>query len=950
MKKMLTMVTILVFSLVLSGCDLLGDEQVQEQVDLLCVEDPDNELCDLETLKDLEEDEILDFIDSVMMKAKEKANRTKCSSLIAPGSTGLIEECSTDDFFFIPEGVDTFNPVSIMVEGDYYVVVGTTDDSQEELSIKIKIVQVDGVYYVEDWMMILDTFTEGELGLERAKEFVKMFIMDYHDASITDDDFCALYLVGPPYDDDCDGRAEFLESGRRIEVLHLDEDSDNDSIDTKKVKVRAISIDEEGVSEGEMDITFTVMLDEMGNLKVTEIQSDGIDDDCNGVCEPNPIDTSTVDELFRNFVASYFDPSVTNEELNEMYFRNMYLDFFEGREEELANGFMVEVKDTAHYMDSFFDIFLEIIDEGEMYEQILRIEVFSDEMGLYFRFDEGIDNDCDGVEECYIDDYNEIEMIINNFFYSYGDLSITDEEFFGMYYLMEFPSTFPMRSSILDGHVTVLKIMPTYDSFFDIFVEVRTQNGVSEYRLEVRVNRIDMALVINDPIDEDCDNVCDDILNPDEVLMYFDMFLNDFTNPEISDEVLLTEYNGDGFPDFLLARQDIIDGHVTVLKAMHSHDSFFDIFVEVQLQTGEVRHWTLEVRVNRIDMAIIVNDGVDDDCDGYCDFVKDPYEIEMIVLDFFNMWVDETVSDEEIDAMFFMGMGADLFTARSLMFQGYSVSVGSVEPMFDSFFDVEVILTNANGDMPFRYMIRVNRIDMAYFLELQIYQDPMMPLMLTSEEAAVALDMYQTKHNGMSIAIMDMCKTMVVPYQVEMCAYDTGYLVSEGYILESYTFDFLDDYTYMVSFEYVNEIDSFIDTYIVIFYEVDDMILLEMYPYFEYSELDMVMDYLSEYVYMLNDPTYPQDMTCLFLSEISLDECNQLKSFLDANQYMITEYTLYYDDMDMLVVDFVVTTNYGDVIGNVQYDIGLEVQANGDNLLYTEQGTRATNPMFESNN
>lgn len=136
MRKLIVFIAIITIGIFLSGCEYLPEDFQEQLTHELCANEPENPLCDLDLLNELEDQIVIDVVDNVVAKVKEKANKSNCKNMIAPNNPDLLEVCETDDYLFLPEGVDDFIPLRVEFMDDYFVVKGVTDDVNEELTIR----------------------------------------------------------------------------------------------------------------------------------------------------------------------------------------------------------------------------------------------------------------------------------------------------------------------------------------------------------------------------------------------------------------------------------------------------------------------------------------------------------------------------------------------------------------------------------------------------------------------------------------------------------------------------------------------------------------------------------------------------------------------------------------------------------------------------------------------
>ena len=842
MKKLMSLATVFVLGIVLSGCDLVP-EDVQDQLnDLLCEESPDDPLCNLESIEDLEEEVVMDLVEEVLLKAKEKANKTKCSSVIAPGSVELIEECAIDDFFFLPDEVDMFTPLTVTSDGMEYVITGFTDDSSEELVITLKVVFVDNQYYLEDWSYEFVTLQSNELTFDLVKQFVIDFVRDIQDPTISTDDFCMMYFDGE--DNDCDGlRDEVLDSGQTIELLRLDPDDDNDSVydatlrvvvdgeelevvvefevfrqDFGPVQTTRVestmepveyidevamffmdflddyqdpmisneyisgkyfrdmmptdfleyrmeeledgiqldfgSIAEKGIHkfyevwivvtiDGEVNdvmLSLKSREDSLGMYMIFEVE-DGIDDDCDGygdTCSVPDLTTEEVEVLFNSFIAAFLDPTITDETLNEMYFRGQAPEsVFENRFEKIADEMEVVVlevdKDNRQ-----LNLTLQVTEDFETEMVSLSLRVLQDDNGLFMEWlDE--DDDCDGVDTCSINISEEdVEMFFQEFVMDYFNANITNDEIDELYFRWMAPEGMldSRMSEIEEGlQVTVLYAMRV-DSFFDIYMELYIEGEMEESVLRVAIYEDEAGLYmefIYDNVDDDCDGIeeCPFIQEIDEFELFFNQFVMDYMNSDYSDDELLMMYSMYEFPMSFPERQTfIVDGHVTVLKMSEPWDTYFEVELEF-LDGTEATMLEFEVRVNRNDMALMMWFNYDEcfELGEMCDYMNDETEMAMFLESFIESYMDPTYTDQDIFDMYGLYDFPATFPVRQSFILDGHVTVLKAHYDYSGFFDVELEFVDGNAmTMAYSYEIRVNRIDMALRIHEYFYYDECMYL------------------------------------------------------------------------------------------------------------------------------------------------------------------------------------------------------------------------------
>ena len=409
MKKIVIIISMLSFGLFLSGCDQEVLDQVSEE---LCTEDPDHELCNPDALQNIEDEIVMTIAEEAFMRAKEKANKTKCRDYFSPTNVELLNQCLDEENSLIPVEYETFTATSVVSDGEFYIVTGTTTDDLE-IVVVVRLIDVEGTTYIDHFEVITPGDTNADLSKADAKRALEGFIADYLDETVENSVVCPIF---DGEDNDCNlYRQEDLKSGMMIEVNYLDDDDDDDGIFTAHLTIT----DEEGNQEEVkilVEVEFQAEEPVVKRIVTYTIDDDcdGIDDDCDGIVE----DETIVKETFEQFISYYTNPMYSDEEINAMFFGGMMdADFFTERTLDLEEGITVTITDIYAIEDGWFALHLDLTIGTDRTSEQIEVRVNRIDMALVIQFD-GEDNDCDSATSCsvaladafdaykrYLDDY-----------------------------------------------------------------------------------------------------------------------------------------------------------------------------------------------------------------------------------------------------------------------------------------------------------------------------------------------------------------------------------------------------------------------------------------------------------------------------------------------------------------------------------------------------------------
>ena len=323
MKKLLVFGSVILFSFGLAGCDLIPTEIIEEVSDVLCSEDPTNELCQLDDLSDIGDQVILDLFNDVLSNYNADDLETYCEEYFSASNVDLLDACKLDTDTLFPQGVENFEAVSVNEsEGNFNIVLMDSNTNQTyEFKVGISGGLVAGIV-IASWSFeeVVNEF-EGIEEMLLVRE-VLAFVSDLEDTTKSNEDVCAMWYDGR--DNDCDGVIEDartrFKAGSDLskKVNILDDDDDDDSILTGtvsfehnghvtvlkimldvdnsagEVKVRIKDLEMEFSPNPKTEEQLKMLVEDLTNpelndAEVCRIWGDGVDDDCNGIVALDPV-------------------------------------------------------------------------------------------------------------------------------------------------------------------------------------------------------------------------------------------------------------------------------------------------------------------------------------------------------------------------------------------------------------------------------------------------------------------------------------------------------------------------------------------------------------------------------------------------------------------------------------------------------------------------------------
>jgi len=913
---------------ILSGCELIPQDVVEQSLEQLCLEDPSNELCTIDSLDDIEESVVLGLVNSVLANLDEADFEEYCVQYLSETAADLVDDCIAQSSTFLPENLGTATAVEVSKNGSVYTLTVQTDTPYEYFMLEVTVGSVDGATKILTWSAGAVYLDQEELTNDVQLELINSFFMALGDSTESDSVICGEYYDG--IDNDCDDIEDFDRSGDYV----------------------VVSVTPLG------DNTYEVVYTVDGNQMTTKLHLDSDDDGDSIIVEIEHEESETVDpdgfvisaeaeQFIRDFVRDYQDSDYSFDELNEMYFMNMLEpDFFDGRVESLELGFTMTIVELLPGDEDWYEVSLEVLVDGMTETSDVKIRVNRIDMALYLELGDGEDNDCDGVcepDEEFVTGL-EAENFILEFVASYQSLDYTDEELNQMYFMNKMdPGFFEARIEQLENGfmITVIDLTLSEDGWYDVSLEFTFEGETVINTTRFKVNRIDMALYLemDDGEDNDCDGIC---VVGDEAEQFIVAFLTDFDDPTVSDEEIVTTYfMGVYDANVMDGRMDLLEtGYsIDVLDIYPVENGFYVVEVEVAFDS-EVMTTSIRIRVNRIDMALYLE--IDEDYEEECmscltydeaqlfinTFYADYTNVELSLEDFNNLYMNGTISPTIME-------NRDMYTdgTYELFFvYMYSLSENTYEFQMDVYVDGEIV--------DYLYYTVMLYFDNEGMIVFDIYETPSYEP-LSTEEMVALYQTYLNDYYNSNLTNQELADLYFYGYTPLWLAFNRSDELLSGEVVELLNLTNLDGYGY---FEIelrktVGEEVTEYTTYAAGFSYGDELNL---------SINDPILDYLySSFYYfdeMIQDETYTVEDVCSTLDSASADLCAAVVEFHRTNSYSIQLDNFEYDEVNGLILFVNTYDSNWDFVETNEFRL---IYSSIENPLYIQSTENTTNPLYE---
>lgn len=201
MKKLLLTITVLFFVLGLSACDMFNTQTVDQISEQYCRDNPDSEICQGDTVGDLQEDAIINVYNTILDEYQDTTNTTFCEDYFSVTNVDLLDECRASRTGLFPTDVSDYTIESVTKKTtlstiDLYEVVVVSPNLLTKYTFAIGLTKVEGIMYINSW-----SFTEQQIDpttipitIEQAQAHFEKFLIDYTNPLITSTTICDTYF------------------------------------------------------------------------------------------------------------------------------------------------------------------------------------------------------------------------------------------------------------------------------------------------------------------------------------------------------------------------------------------------------------------------------------------------------------------------------------------------------------------------------------------------------------------------------------------------------------------------------------------------------------------------------------------------------------------------------------------------------------------------------------
>ncbi|MDC0558914.1 hypothetical protein OAO42_00730 [Candidatus Izimaplasma bacterium] len=711
--KRLVLLTFIAFSgLLLAGCDLIPTDVADQLSEELCRDNPDNELCDIENLNSIEEDVVKALVQEAFTEIKD-GNADACSQVFAITNTDLLDDCMDAVSTLIPTDVTEFEVTEVVKEGDFYIIKGRTNNSDEFIEIKVSVGEVEGNLRITTW----EAMTKDDPVLAEQMSAEELIIAFFNDQIDLSSDYICRKYYAETAQDTCSGDLDDLGMSIAYEVL---------SVRLVEGDIYGVTVQVGSGTETE-ELFFRLDTDDDGDVVLTTLYRDGEDNDCDGVACPvdGVLGQEDAKMVFMQFLDDFADTTVTNQELADMYFGGTLPEDIKEDREDLA-GVTFNFISIMAAEDMFFEIEFEVIDGTNKEVEKVRIKVNRIDMAYKLEIADNVDNDCDGEDDpsCMAEflDQMELKMLLEAFIADYQDPTVSNEEMLSMYFFgIEMGEFLEERTKDLEEGTmfTFVSLEPIADGemmMFELTMDVTFDDTTSQMLVVASGMWIteDLAVLMFRNGDEDCDDYgdhCDgEFLDLESTVIFFEDYLVSYLDVSITDQEFANMYYGGMLTDeFMMMREKDLNDNVTITldTVTERVDSFFDITFRVVMgddiilrkRPGRIRQQPDLLTAEWMEL-------MDEDLETNIDIVENIFKA------FIASYLDPTLTDQEVADMFFGGMLGDMLSERQMDLEdGFMVEYLFIEQMEMGIFAVHLNLTRNNEVEHTDLKIKVKRVD-----------------------------------------------------------------------------------------------------------------------------------------------------------------------------------------------------------------------------------------------
>ncbi|AIO19416.1 Protein metal binding site [Candidatus Izimaplasma bacterium HR1] len=715
MKRFFVVMGLILFSFALAGCDLISDDVVEKATEELCRENPEHELCQADVFEQLEDDAMIDYFDELLVVLEDETNQTFCEDYFSVTNITLLDECISDRNLLIPTDIANFVAISVTKDGDYYTIETLNEATNEIVEFEVRIVLEDDRLRINDWTFLEPYLAGFVIEQEHIDSGLEMFIEDFRNEMISDEDFCSMWFDG--IDEDCDGvidaRRKFKAGAALSKTVNIADigDVEDDTVEAKiefffdgHVTVLKIAlsitlvegvvtyeITEEtillrGIDESKIRLEIDMFIEDYSDPDITDEELcakwyDGEDNDCDGLIKAR-VKFKAGADLSKKV-------NIVDDDDDDFGDVTAVINFeHHGHVTVLKIAFDVSEEDgILRLMIKEEGVLVRGFNEEDIIEEIEKFMVHFESgdipteqlCSMWFN---AVDNDCDGIEEARrrfkagADLAKKVNIIAPD---------VDDDEM--IYATIEYEH---------NGHVNVLRMTFTVTEEDEvILLSVRRTEVEGDYRTFIET----------------------------EIVSMYRMYLVDYFDSSITFEELNNMYFDNKMDSEFGRLRELDIENIIVVNVLNDSEltkddmGYFILSLEIVTNNGnkyeEISLKPIRLELSRVDL----NPGV---------VLTDYYsisEVEEYFRIFLADYLDPDSDDDTIDDVYFGGnLDPSFLVERSIFLSsGTTISMTGISARsnynIDSFFDVFYEIRTGDVATTDKVKIKVNRIDMALVLD-----------------------------------------------------------------------------------------------------------------------------------------------------------------------------------------------------------------------------------------
>ncbi len=928
MKKLFLVMTIVLVTIGLSGCDLISPTQIDEISEEFCRENPTSEICQGDLVGDLEDDVVLNVFNRILDDFNNTENETFCDDYFSVTNTELLDSCRASRTDLVHADYADYTPVDVtkkvtLSTDDIFEVTVESSDRFSQVIYTIGLVNVEGLMYINLWSYEIITIdpTDLEVSYDDAYAYFQSFIDDYLDDTLLSTDVCAEYF--PEQEGCATERDESLALGIDVGFDGMTDEGDG----VFEVEL-SMSDDEITTPETEFEeVTFSY--DSEGNIVMEFIH----DDD---PIEYGYLTSADALDVIQGFLDDYLDDTITNEQFNQLYFNNMMdEEFFNDRDGDLIDlpEFIVTlVEDPIEAPLELLSATL-VRTKGEYSETIIvQMSILQLDEDSYY-FDILFNDYGDWLEG------EEALVVIQLFLADYLNDTITNEQFNEKYFdnKMDLEFFADRDEDLLDLPILEVTLVedPTEEPFEYLNVTiVRTKGEDTETTVvQMRLMQVDEDRYYFDILFTNYE----EWLNATDAFPLLDQFFIAYNDESVLDEAINERFFDNTMDEFFFEdRQKNFDEEaiMSVISVEDPTEEPFD-FLNVTLQRlydGDIETFIVQMRIKQIDHDRYYVEIIFEDQPQWLNAAEAFGIVEM----FFNDYLSTDVTDEEINLKYFdNSMDLMFFDDRQKMIDEIDVFtlvsvLDPIEEPFDFLVVTFEIIDGEDEETMTAYIRIIDIGDGRYYFD--IIDDP--ENYIDFNEIWAFMENLIRDYQDLDLTDEYVCNLYFSPDFAEGCMENRQADLENGETIVNFNIWQKDDF-FEVEFEIYNGTDTTYDYLYVTFYYDEFGELKAEFHKDDFSPIDYDELYLAieEYVAQYMDYTIPSMDVCSQLFEgYAFDQCIAQRDKEINDGILLEAFNLYMEDNH-----FVIEFEYIDSMSDVIYqNFDVFVYFNNDDMLRIE--------------